>query len=262
MKLTIYQVDAFADKVFEGNPAAICPLQQWLPDHLMQAIAVENNLSETAFFIPHENGFHIRWFTPAAEVDLCGHATLASAHVLFEHLDYPEDQIIFESKSGPLSVVRDNDWLVMDFPAQPATECEIPEAIQQAFGIQPVQCLKSEDYLVIFQSEEQVENASPDLSLLETLDLRGVSISATSDNYDFVSRFFAPKYGINEDPVTGSSFTQLIPYWSDKLNKNALFAKQISKRGGEVKCQLTDNRVNIAGKAVTYMVGELQINQK
>lgn len=259
MELTLYQIDAFANKIFEGNPAAICPLDEWISDELMQSIAAENNLSETAYFVRNNNGYHIRWFTPVHEVDLCGHATLASAYVIFNILGYNENQITFESKSGLLIVNRNNDLFEMDFPSQPPTQCNIPEQIIKAFDDTPVECLQSKDYIVVFDDEQSVLNASPDLSLLSTLDLRGVVITSKSKEYDFVTRCFAPKYGINEDPVTGSAFTQLIPYWSNKLNKTTLSAKQVSKRGGEVGCVYSNERVQISGKAVEYMVGSIEI---
>lgn len=259
MELTLYQIDAFAEKAFEGNPAAICPLNEWLSDELMQSIATENNLSETAFFVKNDIGYHIRWFTPEHEVDLCGHATLASAYVIFNILGYKENQITFESRSGLLTVNRNKDSFEMDFPSQPPSQCLIPEQILKAFDEFPVECLKSEDYIVVFDNEQSVLEASPNLSLLSTLDLRGVAITSKSEKYDFVTRFFAPKYGISEDPVTGSAFTQLIPYWSKKLNKPVLHAKQVSKRGGEVGCVYANERVQISGKAVKYMVGTIEI---
>lgn len=259
MELTIYKIDAFAKKMFEGNPAAICPLKAWLPDEFMQSIAEENNLSETAYFVKNENNFHIRWFTPTHEVDLCGHATLASAFVIFNIIGYKENQITFESKSGLLTVNRINDSFEMNFPSRPPIQCGIPEQIIMAFDEPPVECLQSEDYIVVFDDEKSVLNASPDISLLSTLDLRGVAITSKSKKYDFITRFFAPKYGIDEDPVTGSAFTQLIPYWSNKLNKTSLTAKQVSKRGGEVGCVYANERVKISGKAVKYMVGTIDI---
>lgn len=259
MELTLYQIDAFANRVFEGNPAAICPLDDWLPDELMQSIAAENNLSETAYFIKTSNGYHIRWFTPTHEVDLCGHATLASAYVIFNILGYEKNEIIFESKSGLLKVTQNNDWLEMDFPSQAPVQCPIPEQILSAFNDKPIACLKSEDYIVVFENEESILNASPDLVILSELDLRGIAITARSKEYDFVSRFFAPNYGINEDPVTGSAFTQLIPYWSRKLNEKSLSAKQVSKRGGEVKCVDSGDRVKISGKAAKYMTATIEV---
>lgn len=259
MKLAIYQIDAFANKVFEGNPAAVCPLENWLSDELMQSIATENNLSETVFFVPTNMGYHIRWFTPVHEVDLCGHATLASAFVIFSILGYQKNRIIFTSKSGELIVSKNGEWLAMDFPAQPAKPCPTPEPITRAFKTSAVECLKSQDYIIVFANENEVLNAKPDMALLSELDLRGVAITAKGKSYDFVSRFFAPKSGINEDPVTGSAFTQLIPYWSKKLDKKELKAKQISARGGEVNGTYLGQRVEISGKAIKYMVGNIEI---
>jgi len=268
MKLPLYQIDAFANQVFEGNSAAICPLKSWLADELMQKIAAENNLSETAFFVPTDTGYHIRWFTPVCEVDLCGHATLAAAFVIFNLLgdeienknkNKNKNKINFDSKSGVLVVTKKENFLEMDFPAQPATPCAIPEAILTAFNVRPMACLKSQDYIVVFDSEDDVIKAKPDMLKLSELDLRGVAITAKGKDYDFVTRFFAPKYGIDEDPVTGSAFTQLIPYWSEELARNKLSAKQISKRGGEVSCVDEVDRVKIAGKAVLYLVGEIEV---
>jgi len=259
MKLAVYQIDAFAEKPFEGNPAAVCPLEFWLPDTVMQMIAEENNLSETAFFVPTEAGFYIRWFTPTVEVDLCGHATMAAAYVLFESLGYEQDSIAFESRSGLLRVSRAGELLVLDFPAQPATACETPAEILHAFGIEPVACLKAEDYLVVFEDEEDVLSAEPRLEQLRKLDGRGVIITAPSEKYDFVVRFFAPKYGLNEDPVTGSAYTQLVPYWAERLGLHKFRARQLSSRGGDVICVADGNRVAIAGKAVKYMQGEIEI---
>ena len=259
MELTLYQIDAFANRTFEGNPAAICPLDKWLSDELMQSIATENNLSETAFFVQSDTGYHIRWFTPAHEVDLCGHATLASAYVIFNILGHKENEIQFESKSGVLTVKQDHDWLAMNFPSQPPVKCETPQQIINAFDETPIECLKSEDYIVVFENEQSVLDAKPNLAVLSELYLRGVAITSVSNKYDFITRFFAPKYGINEDPVTGSAFTQLIPYWANKLNKSSLSAKQVSKRGGEVACIYSGDRVQISGKAVKYMVGTIEI---
>jgi PhzF family phenazine biosynthesis protein len=259
MKLPIYQIDAFADQPFTGNPAAVCPLDAWLPDELMQSIAGENNLSETAFFVAEGDGYRIRWFTPTSEVDLCGHATLATAYVLFHCLDYDGDTIAFASKSGRLTVMRDGELLVMNFPAQPPVPCDTPEPIRRAFGIEPAACLKSEDYLVVFEHEAQVLAAEPDLEQLRKLDARGVIITAPSTEYDFVSRFFAPKFGIDEDPVTGSAHCILTPYWAKRLNKSTLQARQLSKRGGEVMCELKGERVSIAGRAVLYLQGEYEL---
>ena len=259
MQLALYQIDAFASRVFEGNPAAICPLSEWLPDDVMQSIATENNLSETAFFVTTERGFHIRWFTPRHEVKLCGHATLASAYVIFDILGHKSKQIIFESKTGDLVVERKNEWLEMNFPTQPPVPCDIPEVILQAFKDTPAACLQAEDYIVVFDNEQQIRTAEPDIAQLCRLDLRGVAITAPGTDYDFVTRFFAPNYGINEDPVTGSAFTQLIPYWFGQLGKSNMLARQISARGGDVRCGLAGDRVSIAGRAVSYMQATITI---
>ena len=259
MELTLYHIDAFATQPFEGNPAAICPLDEWLPDELMQSIAAENNLSETAFFVPTDMGYHIRWFTPLHEVDLCGHATLASAYVIFNFLGYQKDAISFESRSGILTVTKHGDWLDLDFPTKVPVACAVPEQILKAFTSRPSECLKADDYIVVFDNVENVANAKPDIALLSELDLRGVAITAKSQQYDFVTRFFAPKHGLAEDPVTGSLFTQLIPYWSEKLNKTELTAKQVSARGGEVGCVYAGDRVKISGRAVKYMAGTIYI---
>jgi len=261
-KVKLFQIDAFASKAFEGNPAAVCPLKTWLSDATMQAIAVENNLSETAFFVENKGVYDIRWFSPTVEVNLCGHATIASAYVLFEELGFADETIIFQSKSGELTVSKDQDKYVLDFPRQQAKPCSIPEPIQQAFGDAIQACLKAEDYIVVLQSEDDVMHAVPDLNLLKKLDLRGVCITAKSNQYDFISRFFAPNYGIDEDPVTGSSFTQLTPYWAEVLGRNKLNAKQVSLRGGEVWCELRDDRVLIAGYASLYLKGYVYINHQ
>ncbi|WP_432696561.1 PhzF family phenazine biosynthesis protein [Marinobacterium sp. YM272] len=259
MEIKLYQVDAFASRCFEGNPAAVCPLEHWLDDALMQAIAAENNLAETAFFVPVDAGFEIRWFTPACEVDLCGHATLASAWVLFNCLDYGAERVTFQSRSGPLQVSRQGDWLELDFPAVTPAPCETPPALKSAFSVEPRACLCGDDYLLVFDREQAVIGAQPDLEKLRSLGARGVIITAPSQRYDFVCRFFAPKLGIDEDPVTGSAFTQLIPYWAARLEKAKLSAKQVSSRGGEVGCELAGERVKIRGRAVLYLVGSIQI---
>jgi PhzF family phenazine biosynthesis protein len=259
MELSLYQIDAFTSKPFEGNPAAVCPLDEWLPDKLMQSIAQENNLSETAFFIPAGNGFHIRWFTPTSEVDLCGHATLASGYVLFNILGYKNDKVEFNSRSGILTVTKYNEWLVLNFPAQPPVICDIPEEIVKAFDAAPIECLRSEDFIVVFGDEMEVESAKPDLEQLKKLDLRGVIITAKSSRYDFVARFFAPKFGVAEDPVTGSAYTQLAPYWASKIGSKRFNVKQVSSRGGELTCEMVDDRVLISGKAVSYLEGKIKI---
>jgi len=259
MDITLYQIDAFAKKPFEGNPAAVIPLETWLPDNVMQSIAEENNLSETAFFVSTKKGFHIRWFTPITEVDLCGHATLAAAYVLFNFLGYDKGIIEFDSKSGMLTVLQKDDWLIMDLPAQLPIHCDVPDEIIKAFDKEPIECLRSEDYIVVFEAESDISSVKPDMDFLKKLDLRGVIITAESKQYDFVSRFFAPKHGIDEDPVTGSSHTQLTPYWARKLGKTKLTAKQVSLRGGELVCELQDKRVLISGKAVKFLEGRIEI---
>ena len=258
----IFQVDAFTDQLFGGNPAAVCPLDQWLDDNLMQKIGAENNLSETVFFVANEDDFEIRWFTPTVEVDLCGHATLASAHVLFNELNYRRDVVTFHSpRSGMLKVHKENDRLTLDFPLEEFAEIEAPEAVIEGFGKSPVAVYKGKgNYLVIFQNQQKIERLQPDLKKLAELDDRaGVIASAKGNEADFVSRFFAPQSGIDEDPVTGSAHTTLTPYWAEKLGNEKLSAKQISQRGGDLICELKDDRVLISGKAVTYLRGEIFI---
>ncbi len=258
MKLPIFQVDAFADQVFEGNPAAVVPLKGWLPDDSMQKIAMENNLSETAFFVRSENGFHIRWFTPVSEIALCGHATLASAHVIFNHLDYRGKEISFESKSGILKVKKENSLIVLDFPASKISVIEMPENLKKAFQIQPVKCIRGrDDLMLVFEDETDIINLKPDFNRITESDTRGVIVTARSVKYDFVSRFFAPAVGVNEDPVTGSAHTILIPYWAEILGKNELIVRQVSARGGILHCKNRGERVEIGGKAVTYLTGEI-----
>lgn len=259
-RLTIYQIDAFADRVFSGNPAAVIPLDTWLADEVMQSIAAENNLSETAFFVKEGSTYRIRWFTPnKKEVSLCGHATLASAYVLFEELGVEQDTIHFTCLAGHLTVVRDGSFITMDFPSQSPEPCESYPLIEKGLGVTPVECLQDEDILVRVESEAIVKSIKPNHEYLMQLPLRGVIVTAPSEKYDFVSRFFAPKYGIAEDAVTGSSFTKLTPYWADRLDKLALSARQISERGGDVLTTLKGDRVTVSGKAHLYMKGEIFI---
>jgi len=257
LKLKQYQVDAFTDRVFGGNPAAVVPLSSWLDDSLLQAIAAENNLSETAFFVPAKNGFGLRWFTPNAEVDLCGHATLATAHVLFEILGHPKQAVEFETRSGRLAVERKNGLLAMDFPSIPPRPCAPPAALIEGLGQRPVEVLAADDYIAVFDSEAVIRTLAPDIATLCKLDLRGVAVTAPGVGVDFVSRFFAPKYGIPEDPVTGSAHCELAPYWSSRLGKTVLKARQISRRGGDVLCELRGHRVTLVGSAVTFMEAEI-----
>lgn len=257
MKLKQYQVDAFASKVFQGNPAAVCPLDAWLEDKLLQAIAEENNLSETAFMVPSKKGYELRWFTPVAEVDLCGHATLASAFVLFEKLGYKKKAITFETRSGDLVVHKDRKYLVMDFPAKRPIPCTAPQGLVKALGSTPREILIADDYVVVFDNENTIQSIKPDMNLLSQVDKRGIAITAPGNHVDFVSRFFAPKLGINEDPVTGSAHCELAPYWAEKLGKKKLLARQISRRGGEITCEVKEDRVLLSGQAVLFMEAEI-----
>ncbi len=262
-KLSIYQVDAFAEYPFSGNPAAIVVLDNWLSDDLMQKIAAENNLSETAFIIQHNEYFEIRWFTPTVEVDLCGHATLASAFVIFSLLKWRKDSIIFKSLfSGDLMVEKKAEHFILDFPKDEYQKVELPDILLKGIGLKPVECYKGKkDYMLIYDSQNDIEAISPDFNLVSKIDGRGVIISSEGKEYDFVSRFFAPQCGINEDPVTGSAHTTLIPYWADRLNKSKLIAKQLSFRSGIIYCENNSLRVKIGGKAKLFLTGEIHINQ-
>lgn len=260
MKLNIYQIDAFTENIFGGNPAAVVPLEKWLPGQTMRNIAMENNLSETAFFVPEEDGFHIRWFTPTTEVNLCGHATLAAAHVLFHHLNFNREEIVFQSRTGELKVKKENELIVLNFPASEVIETEIPQNIEKAFSIKPQNIYKGrEDLMFIFEKQTDVQNLKPDFDFLKTLEMRGIIATAPSNDFNFESRFFAPREGIDEDPVTGSAHTMLIPYWAKRLGKKKMVARQISKRGGILYCKYLNERVEIGGKAVTYLVGEISV---
>jgi len=257
VKLRQYQVDAFASRVFKGNPAAVVPLTAWLADSLLQAIAEENNLSETAFFVPVNGGYELRWFTPVAEVDLCGHATLATAHVLFTHLKHPLRSVSFFTKSGELVVKPADAGIEMNSPSRKPAPCDPPKLLLEALGARPTEVLAADDYMAVFPSEEIVRSLKPDPSVLRRLDLRGVIVTALGDSADFVSRFFAPKLGIDEDPVTGSAHCVLAPYWSERLKRNPLNAAQVSKRGGLIRCELQGDRVLLSGQAVTFMEAEI-----
>ena len=260
MKIPYFEVDAFSSKLFGGNPAGVCLLEQWLPDAVMQDIAAENNFSETAFIVPHGPDFDLRWFTPALEIDLAGHPTLASAFVLFNEEKAPGDCIRFHSRSGELVVTRKGDVLEMDFPSRPAAPCAVPEALVRGLGKKPDAVFKARDYLAVFPTETGVRSLQPDFVALRTLDALGIIATAPGADCDFVSRFFAPAAGIAEDPVTGSAHCTLIPYWSHRLGKTKLFARQISRRGGELFCEQTGDRVRIGGKAVLYLRGQIEIN--
>jgi PhzF family phenazine biosynthesis protein len=260
MKLTIYQIDAFAKEVFKGNPAAICPLKEWLDADLMQKIALENNLSETAYFVKREDFYEIRWFTPTYEIDLCGHATLASAFVIFEILQAETDKIKFIShKSGELFVEKNGNVLTLDFPSRPVSPAEVPSGLIEAIGKQPKEVLKARDYFLVYENEQEILDISPDFTALLKIDAHGFIVTAKGDSSDFVSRFFAPEVGVFEDPVTGSAHCNLIPFWAERLGKTELFGKQISARGGELFCELRDDRVKIGGNAVLYLKGEIYV---
>jgi len=259
MKLDIFQIDAFTDKVFGGNPAAVIPLSHWLDDETLQHIATENNLSETAFFVKKQDVFELRWFTPVAEVNLCGHATLAAAFVLFEELKHPEDSIRFSTKSGLLEIHKKEKSIELNFPVDSLEKGDVAN-YSNLFNKKPKEAWKGkEDVLLVFQDEDEVQQLIPNLAKIATTPCRGVVASAKGNQVDFVSRFFTPQLGINEDPVTGSAHTSLVPFWAKKLKKSQFKAKQISKRGGDLVCEIKENRVFISGQAVCFMRGEISI---
>jgi PhzF family phenazine biosynthesis protein len=257
----IYQVDAFHHELFKGNPAAVVVLDAWLSDEVMQNIAMENNLSETAFVVKADIGYEIRWFTPAVEVDLCGHATLASGKVLFEFYERDAEKISFTSRHrGILYISRKDDLLYLDFPVDVPAACEEPAGLYDSLGGNPIACLQgSDDYLVLYNTEEEIAALTPDFQKLRSTQARGVIVTAPGKEVDFVSRFFAPCVGINEDPVTGSAHTMLVPYWSGVLEKIELTARQISARSGNLTLTLNNDRVSIGGNAVVYMKGEIYL---
>jgi len=258
LQIPVYQIDAFASHVFAGNPAAICPLEQWLPDEQMQAIAAENNLSETAFFVRNGDGYQLRWFTPKVEVDLCGHATLASAFVILTQLA-PGDAVRFQTKSGVLEVTREGDLFTLDFPARPPADCKVDVGLVAALGGNPELILGARDYLVVYRSEDEVRALEPNMEALKGIDRFAVIVSAPGKDVDFVSRFFAPAKGVPEDPVTGSAHCTLIPYWAKRLGKTKLHAYQISPRGGELWCEDRGERVRMSGKAVRFLEGRIYL---
>ena len=258
--MTIYQVDAFNNQLFKGNPAAVIPLDKWISEKLMQQIAEENNLSETVFFVNQNSNFEIRWFTPTCEIDLCGHATLAAAHIIFTELNYTKKLIEFDSKSGKLQVTKHNDWYTLNFPSEEVTLINTPSILKEALKVPVLNTYQGKwKILVELENEEIVKNLTPNFSKLTELESSGIIVTARGNKADFVSRFFAPKIGINEDPVTGSAHTLLIPFWAKKLNKNNLNAIQVSKREGILKCNYLNNRVEMSGQAVTYLKGKLTI---
>jgi len=261
MKQKIYQIDAFADKVFSGNPAAVCPLDQWLSDEILQKIAMENNLAETAFYVKEGNQYRIRWFTPTVEVDLCGHATLAAAYVLFNHENHHENIIHFYSpRSGTLPVTKNGESLTLNFPTDLFEQVTISNEIINCFNIKPKSIYKGKsDYLFVFEKEEDLINIKPAFNEISKLNCRGIIISAKGNDVDFVSRFFAPQSGINEDPVTGSAHTTLTPYWAKQLNKTELTAIQLSDRKGYLQCKYLDDRVEISGQGKLYLIGDIYL---
>ena len=260
MKIKLFQVDAFTKNLFGGNPAAICPLDEWLPDSLLQNIAMENNLAETAFFINSGNGFHIRWFTPNTEVNLCGHATLASAHIIFTEYNFPGNEITFDSRSGKLTVRKDLNLLTLNFPADILQKVSLSHQLVVALGSTPVEAYRGkEDYLLVYDTQDQIERIRPDFRKLADVEARGIIVTAKGKEYDFVSRFFAPAFAIDEDPVTGSAHTSLTTYWSAKLGKTELTAMQLSKRKGYLLCKNLGSRIEISGEAKSYLRGEIEI---
>jgi len=260
MNIRLFQIDAFSDKLFHGNPAAVCPLTEWLPDELMQQIAMENNLAETAFFVKEQDRYLIRWFTPAVEVDLCGHATLASAYVIFHYENHPHAVIAFNSRSGLLTVTRNGDRLTLNFPADSLEKAAPPEELVSGIGLRPVECHKGKsDYMLVYGTPEEIESIRPDMGRIAAVPARGIIVTAPGRGVDFVSRFFAPQSGVPEDPVTGSAHTTLAPYWAARLGKNELTAMQLSKRRGWLSCRLAGDRVEISGKACAYLTGQIEV---
>jgi len=257
----IYHIDAFTEKVFSGNPAAVCPLNKWLGDDLLQKIAMENNLAETAFYVKQDNKYNIRWFTPKVEVDLCGHATLAAAYVLFNYEKHNDSVINFYSdRSGMLTVTKQNELLTLNFPTDKYEMIPLSKELTSGFDILPIQALKGKtDFVLVFETENEVRNLKPNLHQIAKLDGRGIIVTAKGDKVDFVSRFFAPQSGIDEDPVTGSAHTTLVPYWAEMLNKTELLAIQLSQRKGYLQCKFIGDRVEISGHAKTYLIGEIYI---
>jgi PhzF family phenazine biosynthesis protein len=259
MQLTCYTLDAFTDRVFRGNPAAVCPLETWLDDATMQNIAAENNVSETAFFVPDEEGYHIRWFTPAVEVELCGHATLASAYVIFNYLSPEQEQLRFRALAGELRVSRDGDMISLDFPSRPPQRIERDAEIIAALGAEPAEMWKARDHLAVFPNEGAVRALKPDFPRLGRSDMWALIATAPGDDCDFVSRFFAPGQGLNEDPVTGSAHCELIPFWAERLGKHVMHARQVSQRGGDLFCELYGDRVRISGRVALYSKNTLYV---
>ncbi|WP_409253827.1 PhzF family phenazine biosynthesis protein [Bacillus sp. SCS-153A] len=259
MRLPIYQIDAFTNQQFKGNPAAVCPLTEWIEADLMQKIAAENNLAETAFFVKTESDYELRWFTPKEEIDLCGHATLAAAFVIFNYLDNSEEKVNFHTKSGILEVVKEGALLSLLFPSRPGVKCEAPEELIKGLGKEPKEVYKARDYLAVYESEQEILNLDVNFEEFKKLDALGVIVTAKGQDVDFVSRFFAPKAGINEDPVTGSAHCTLVPYWKSVLQKNELKAMQLSERGGKLYCEDLGDKIKMAGEAVAYLEGYISV---
>lgn len=256
--IEFYQIDAFTNRVFKGNPAGVCPLKEWIDEKTMQAIAFENNLSETAFYVKTNDKFEIRWFTPTTEVDLCGHATLATAYVEFEIKKNKQPEITFHSRSGDLKVSKHNDLLTLDFPVVQFYKIDLSLDLIESCDIKPTEAyIASDDILLVFDNEESIEQMIPSLDKISQINARGVTVTAKGNSCDFVSRFFGPQSGIDEDPVTGSTHTYLTPFWSERLKKDNLQAKQLSKRGGVLHCELNGERVKISGNATLYLKGEI-----
>ncbi len=261
MRIPIFQVDAFSSKKFGGNPAAVMPMENFLPDDVLQAIAAENNLAETAFLLADGDDYRIRWFTPLVEVPLCGHATLASAAVVMEKLEPERRRVVFHSASGPLTVTRTETSYVMDFPARPSKLISTPDEIVDALGTTPLAVFENTfNYMVLLEDANTVRTLSPDMTRITNLDRPGIIVTALGDGpYDFISRYFAPAKGIPEDPVTGGAHCMLVPYWAKQLGKTELFAYQASKRGGEIICRLVADRVHLEGACVFYLKGEVEL---
>jgi len=253
--IPLYQLDAFTDRAFGGNPAAVCPLESWLADDVMQAIAFENNLSETAFYVPEGDGFRLRWFTPKSEVPLCGHATLATASLILEKLDTAREEVVFETLSGPLAVKRDGDILAMDFPALPPTDVPMPDGLVDALGKAPVRFLRAVKNMAVFETEADVLAVTPDFDYIAGMEGAGLIVTAPGDASDCASRYFAPHVGINEDPVTGSAHCTIVPYWASELGKTEIHARQVSERGGDLYCRMAGDRVVIGGHARLVLEG-------
>ena len=262
MKIQLFQIDAFTNKLLGGNPAAVCPLKEWLDDEILQQIAIENNLAETAFYVAlGDNRFHLRWFTPEIEMDLCGHATLATAYVLFNRLNFDQKEIHFETASGILTVKKEGNYLELDFPSRPPYQSELPATIANGLNIQPREVWKARDYVLVYDSEDDIRKLQPKASIINqmNIDPGGIIVTAKGKNVDFVSRFFTPQASIFEDPVTGSAHCTLVPFWANRLKKNKFHALQLSNRGGELFCELREDRVLIRGHAVQYLEGIIEI---